>query len=135
MGFSNFETKPHQRPVSRQFLCHFRLYRVSSRQLENHFNTLKMVMLHQESRNAESMERARVEARAESAMAKAEATDTAAECLISNPGEVLETVTKRGIPWTKVMDNVCSWSTLASTTLFCSFLGLFIILPDNLSAT
>ena len=98
MGFSNFETKPHQRPVSRQFLCHFRLYRVSSRQLENHFNMLKMVMIHQESRNAELIERARAEA----AMAKAEAMDTAAECLISNPGKVLETVTKRGIPWTLV---------------------------------
>ena len=44
-----------------------------------------------------------------------ERADAAAETLYAVPSAVMEAVTKKGIPWERVMDNVCGWSQAVSS--------------------
>ena len=44
-----------------------------------------------------------------------ERASAAADALFEEPDAVMEAVTKKGIPWERIMDQVCGWSQAVSS--------------------
>ena len=87
------------------FFFHSSLYALNNRKLTNHLALVSNLSGKHVSQKAEQ----------------------AADLLYYQPYEVMDAVTKKGIPWEKIMDNVCGWSQSVSSITKYYFFVLFFL--------